>query len=660
MERITIVAEIGSFTGYHLHTNEIVRALRNRGIHASIRALKSVEKFAPIPADIQAHIVNGPQPEEWEILISPPHRVPTPGKKTVYWTMWESTVLAGKFVENVNMAEAVIVPSQWCADSFKRSGVTKPIYVVPLGINPDIFHYKPVKNIVPTTFSAAGRTAHGRDRKGMDGVMRAFLAAFPYDKNVQLRLKCHPDCNVPDAKDSRVVVVRQQFSEAQVADFLAKSHCFVSAATAEGWGLWQHQAMAIGRPVIAAIYGGLTEFMSPENAYPVEFQEAPSSENFGGLWARPDLMTMIDQMRAVHADRAEAEMRGKMASATVKVFTWERSGDELLTVLSELGVVEKFRSVFYQPKLKRVDTSVSWRPHPMAQLRGDWDGEVFGFETAENEVVFNPSLTSSFWFARRSVSQAGDRKDSSIFAFRAPLYNEKITERIPVNLPGYTGDDFEDPRAIADDSGIALSYTRVPKDGYPCQELAFLDKDLNIKDVWHVDFGNNGASPRSSKGPEKNWIWFKHDGLWHMIHWLEPMTVVRVKDGKVDEVFNTNKFNPNWMHGVRHGGAHPTRIGDEFFGFCHSLLPWFGRDRSRYFISAYAFEAKPPFAMTRLARTPLLSSNDDTTNNPCSCVIAGGALLAGKTWRLAVGAKDDTCMRIEIPHADVLESMDVL
>lgn len=660
MERITIVAEIGSFTGYHLHTNEIVRALRSRGVHASLRALKSVEVFAPIPPDIQAHIVGGPQPEEWEILISPPHRVPTPGKKTVYWTMWESTTLPGPFMENVNRAEAVIVPSKWCAETFKRSGVTKPIYVVPLGINPDVFHFKPIKHLGPTTFTAAGRTSHGRDRKGLDGVLRAFLAAFPYDKNVQLNLKCHPDCSVPDARDGRVNIIRQQFTEEQIAGFLEKSHCFVSAATAEGWGLWQHQAMAIGRPVIAAIYGGLTEFMSSENAFPVEFTEAPSSENFGGLWARPDLMSMMDQMRFVHADRKEAEIRGRMASATVKVFTWERSGDELLSVLSEIGALGKFRSVFYSPKLKRVDTSVSWRPHPMAQLGANWNGEVFKFDTEQNEVVFNPSLTDKFWFARRSVSISGDRRDSSIFAFRPPLYQEVIKSRIPIPLPGFTGDDFEDPRAIADGEGIALSYTRVPKGGFPCQELAFLDKDLNIKDVWHVDFGGNGDSPRKSTGPEKNWIWFKHDGFWHMIHWLEPMTVVRVNGGKVEEVYKTDKRNEKWLHGVRHGGAHPTRIGNEYFGFCHSLLPWFGRDRSRYFISAYAFEAKPPFAMTRLARVPLIASHDDTRDNPCSCVIAGGALLSGRTWRLAVGARDDTCMKIEIPHEEVLRTMDTL
>lgn len=661
-ERITILAELNSFTGYGLQLIEWFRWLTKLNYFVTLRPLRIRTDFGTtIPLDLSARVVWTPQCEEWEILLSPPSMIPTAGKKTVYYTMWESTVLPEERVAAINKATVAMVPSRWCRETFMRSGVTVPIYVVPLGIDSSIFRPTPFKE-GPTVFATAGRTAHGRDRKGMDSVIRSFIAAFPYDEDVRLQIKCHPDCDLPPINDGRIIVTREHLAAEDVAAWLGDAHCFVSGAAAEAWGLWQHQSMACARPVICAPFGGLTEFIGDANSYPVSYRMSNSSEHFGGQWAVPDLGDVVEAMRGVHKNRDEAKRLGQVAAISVAGLTWKNSVQELLSVLGQVGAVAPFRSISFRPHLNHAPRNVESRKSIVEQCaENHWPAQVINFEQWPDEAVFNPSIIRpGIWCARSAVRKWNARTESKIITFRAAP-SVSLVERGTINLPHDPGVWIEDPRGMTVDGQTVISFTAVDSRcaGIPSQQLAFIDRWDQVVDLWHVDFGNNGAGPSLATSAEKNWIWFKHGDDWHIIYWLEPMTVVRVVDRRVSEVFKTSSRHPDWRYGSKHGGAHPVRIGDEYFGFCHSLMPWFGRSYSRYFLSAYAFEAKPPFAMTRLARGPFLGS-DDVYDPSCSCVICGGAVIQDGVWTLAVGARDEQCIRIRIPHSDILATMDKL
>lgn len=295
---------------------------------------------ASLPADIQARIVRQPQPEKWELLIAPSHNVPTPGKSTAFFTMYESTLLPKKSVSTINMADVIIVPSKWCEEGFERSGVIKPIRIVPLGVDTAVFKPGALHRGI-TVFGTAGRVAHGRKRKGIDSVIRAFKLAFPTEPNVALQVKCHPDCVVTDPGDTRITVHRNHWTEQKVATWLNTLTAFVSGATGEGWGLWQQQAMACGRPVIAALYGGLREFMGDENSYPVDYIEGEAIEGWHGMWAYPDERSMAEQMVAVHRNPQRAIEVGVAGLHAAQVFTWTNSCNVLSSVLSEFGALPK-------------------------------------------------------------------------------------------------------------------------------------------------------------------------------------------------------------------------------------------------------------------------------------------------------------------------------
>src|SRR5262249_53419147 len=57
-------------------------------------------------------------------------------------TMWETSQLPSGMADRLNQARAVIAPSRFVADVFRASGVTVPIEIVPLGIDPDVYYWE--------------------------------------------------------------------------------------------------------------------------------------------------------------------------------------------------------------------------------------------------------------------------------------------------------------------------------------------------------------------------------------------------------------------------------------------------------------------------------------------------------------------------------------
>lgn len=348
-KRLTLLAPINSYTGYGLHAIQVARDLDKFGAYTSIRPIRAEESFgASIPADIRMKFVSGPQPEPWELLLYPPNMVPTPGKKTAYFTMWESSRLPATGVPVLNKAELVIVPCVWNATTFSASGVNVPIRVVPLGINTSIFNFRPLNPPYAVTgerelyvFGAAGRLAHGGVRKGLNEVIDLFQKAFPDNPDVRLRIKCYPDCPITKRDDPRIDYTAAHLSEQQLADWFSSLNCFVSAARGEGWGLMQMQAMAIGRPLISVNFGGVAEFFKPGTGYPVDYKLEPSKHLYAGcgVWAEPIEESFIAAMRRAYTVREEAFAFGSAAAEAVREFSWENANRKLAEVLREVGAL---------------------------------------------------------------------------------------------------------------------------------------------------------------------------------------------------------------------------------------------------------------------------------------------------------------------------------
>jgi glycosyltransferase involved in cell wall biosynthesis len=340
-ESIILLAGIDSFSGYSEVAIAFTRGLASLGVDVKIRASSLQERFgAVIPDDIRQRIVKGPQSEPWELLIHPPNFVPTPGKKTAFLTMNESTRLNPVSVHLLNKATVVIVPSQFCANTFSACGVNVPIRVVPLGIDPEIFHWRPF----PTggvVFGAAGRVTGGGPRKNLDGVAEAFLAAFPapLHRDVRLKIKCHPDCPIGGWSDPRIEITSEHLSAEKLADWYASLTCFVSASKGEGFGLHQLQAMATGRPMISAAFGGVTEFFDELCGDVIPHTLTPAPPPYCGHWAEISQKDLMDQMQLFYIFQTTAFDAGRQARLKVCEFTWQSATEKLMAVLREFGAL---------------------------------------------------------------------------------------------------------------------------------------------------------------------------------------------------------------------------------------------------------------------------------------------------------------------------------
>jgi len=283
-------------------------------------------------------VVHKEQQDDWEMIIHCPSYCPAGKKRLVYNTMWESTRLHKESVLNLNQADVIVVPSDFNLCMFNAQGIRRTMTKVPLGIDTDIFHYRPQKQGSEFVFGVAGRTAAGGCRKGFEDVLVAWKKAFPKKvKDVRLQIKCFPDDPEIKVDDDRIQFIRQFWTRKDLANWYAGLDCFASASKGEGWGLMQHEAMATGRPVIAVPFGGITEFYDESVGYPVDFDLRPAENHYqnGGLWAVPKPDSLVDRMREVYGNRGlEKALR---ASERGMKLNWDNSNKALDQVLRKIG-----------------------------------------------------------------------------------------------------------------------------------------------------------------------------------------------------------------------------------------------------------------------------------------------------------------------------------
>lgn len=342
MKRLTISAAVNTFTGYGQMFAEIFAGLEQRGVFCSVRAIEISEPFgAKIPVEISSRYVHCPQPEPFELLIRNPNHLPTPGRKTVYYTMYETTRLPREWVGLLNKASHVVVPCVWNQEGFRESGVTVPIHVVPLGINPTIFSYMPPRDGDKFVVGVAGRVNHGKERKGVERAVDLFLSAFSGVSDVELRVKIHPDDPLPEIKNPKVQVTKEHMPWHKCREWFSGIDLFLSLARSEGFGLWQLQSMACGRPVMAARYSGLAEFMTEENSFCLPFTEESAANGMGaGMWSSVSDEAVKKSLLRAYSNREEIGRKGLLASETARQFTWDRTAAEVHQLLVNVGAFE--------------------------------------------------------------------------------------------------------------------------------------------------------------------------------------------------------------------------------------------------------------------------------------------------------------------------------
>jgi glycosyltransferase involved in cell wall biosynthesis len=179
----------------------------------------------------------------------------------IAYSMFESTKIPMSWVVILNaLFDAVAVPDPFLVSVYKNSGVTIPIFTVPLGMYLDPFlqaaslHTKPKKE--PFVFGNLGSFC---SRKSQLTLIQAFAKEFGNNPSVLLLLNgraADPEyaellqntaCSLGLKNVSLTSIALRQKDYIRM---LKSIHCYVSASSGEGFSLQPREALAMGLPSI--------------------------------------------------------------------------------------------------------------------------------------------------------------------------------------------------------------------------------------------------------------------------------------------------------------------------------------------------------------------------------------------------------------------------
>lgn len=170
------------------------------------------------------------------------------------------------------------------------------------------------------------------ERKNPLAVVEAFTRAFEPGSGASLIIKSinhehdaanHARLQAAAAQHPDVHLIDRYVSRVERDQLTSACDCYVSLHRSEGFGFTVAEAMALGRPAIATGYSGTLDFMTPENAYLVDYELVPIGEDAApyppdGEWAQPSVEHAARLMRHVVEHPEEARARGERARADIR------------------------------------------------------------------------------------------------------------------------------------------------------------------------------------------------------------------------------------------------------------------------------------------------------------------------------------------------------
>lgn len=175
------------------------------------------------------------------------------------YSMFESTKIPQSWVYNLNHHfDAVVVPDPYLVSAYKSSGVTIPIFVLPLGLNIQNYLQAPLKTQAHTPFVFANFSTC-ISRKNHRKLIQAFYAAFGNNPEVLLKINSkyteeelfeQLQKEVAELDVENIILTNNRYDNLEYFKNFQGVDCYVSISQSEGFSIQPREAMALGIPCI--------------------------------------------------------------------------------------------------------------------------------------------------------------------------------------------------------------------------------------------------------------------------------------------------------------------------------------------------------------------------------------------------------------------------
>lgn len=335
------------YDSYGLIACQLARHLTALGM--TVNALvHSGARFINLPDDIAAIAAQQHRPAAGGIFLGYPtsyvgHGAAAQQRPRIAITMFESSKLPEGWVEVLNGMDAVIVPGGFCRDMFRKSGVTAPIYAVPLGIG-EFYRYAHRSADRPLTFLAFRDRG---ERKGGVVAEQAFLRAFGTDCRYKLILKGRTPKpgRAFTYTNPNIEVLQRDMSEEELYQLYLSADVLINPNMGEGFGLLPREFAATGGIALATEWGGTADDLPlwgwplPYTLVKAEWRGHPVFANQElGLWAQPHEEGIAQCLRIVAANIESYRTVAKLwAGRVAEMYSWQRFAERVLTIWEQVS-----------------------------------------------------------------------------------------------------------------------------------------------------------------------------------------------------------------------------------------------------------------------------------------------------------------------------------
>lgn len=247
------------------------------------------------------------------------------GVKRALLTMWETEQIYPHWAEPINDSiDVVFVPSTYLVEAFKKIGVTKPIELLPLGIQEVYFNYKERSYKKGDKF----RLIHwnsGEPRKGYYELVEAWGKYFGDREDMELILKqstrtdprhinlAFEHAGYEPNQFANVTKINEPYTTDQMIELLHSCHALVYPSCGEGYGYTPREAMATGLPVIMTDEHAFKD-IPKEMFYHVKSSLAKAKRQYKDFeWYKPDVEDIATQINNLMKNYTKAKAKAKKA-----------------------------------------------------------------------------------------------------------------------------------------------------------------------------------------------------------------------------------------------------------------------------------------------------------------------------------------------------------